>query len=215
MTSRRPSASTVARRPADGRSQSEQHSPTRLPLARSVAAQQARGAIALMPRPPDCSIGRDSGSASTWSRGLRVGTVAGAWPLCVAASAETRGSRRQQDWPRRRRALPHSLGAVPRRTHAGRLVLLKPAVGSRLTAGSALTVGGAFSSRRIRLFLAEPTLVLSGQWESQTACARRAPGRDHAHPARPGGRVDGLCPGRIPTGRLAGGPWRLPFRAPW
>jgi hypothetical protein len=43
-----------------------------------------------------------------------------------------------------------------------------------LTAGSALTVGGACSSRLIRLFLAEPTLLLWRQWESERACARGA-----------------------------------------
>jgi hypothetical protein len=35
------------------------------------------------------------------------------------ARVVTHANRPQQNWPRRRRALPHSLGAVVRRTHAG------------------------------------------------------------------------------------------------
>ena len=57
-------------------------------------------------------------------------------------------------------------------TWAGVSFCSNPAVGSRLTAGPALTVVGACSSRLIRLFLAEPTLLLSeamGKLESLRA----------------------------------------------
>ena len=53
-------------------------------------------------------------------------------------------------------------------------VCSNPSVGSRLSAPPALTVGGAHRSSRIRLFLAEPTLLISRQWESVRACVRAA-----------------------------------------